>query len=354
MTDALRQLPGFEQVQDAGTMMATDRLGQAAQNLKPEDFAKVAEKVGWFMEPSQLATAFGEAEKVAGTGLTAEQSAQATAKALDAVGQATANEASVKADKAATEVGSIYTHDIHSEKMLQNIAAALGADTMTKEEEDDKAFEDVLSSLGLGGEGGDVKKDPLLQATEDIVGGGEEQAEEVEATTATLADIYNVLRVKGIRIQQSHLNNDIKKVIKDASQEAMEEALFEFALLTDPEAAQGALADAIASGGTTTGSSILRGIMKSTETDVKSGGYAKRKAEREAALNPPPDPNAPPPDPNAPPVVPPAPAAGLGASMGIFDVNVRTTLELTGGLDQFVRKVSDEVVSKRFSARAPK
>ena len=60
----------------------------------------------------------------------------------------------------------------------------------------------------------------------------------------SLATITDILKIKGIRINQSHLNNDIKKVLKEGTLEAMEEALFEFGMIAYGSAFTNAVKDA--------------------------------------------------------------------------------------------------------------
>ena len=157
----------------------------------------------------------------------------------------------------ATTPGSIYTHDIHSEAILTDLVKQLTG-----------------GPSGVG--------DPDMQAQTSTLGGlTEEQLETQEATSASLADIYNVLKIKGIRINQSHLDKDVKKVIFEGSREAMEEALFEYALLIGESGAYKALEDSKGKGGSVTGSGLMRGFAKEM---VEGNGLANLKAEKEAAV----------------------------------------------------------------------
>ena len=158
----------------------------------PEDqMTAVLQKLGWHMDPEDLAKAFPDWEKAAGTAMTPEQTQKAVADGMDQVGQRTANEATTELQKSASNGHSLDVHDHHTEPLLQGILDALVGPPVANDSD-------------------------------------EATLEEQESTTASLADIYNVLKIKGIRINQSHLDKDVKKVIADATLESIQEGLFEY------------------------------------------------------------------------------------------------------------------------------
>ena len=210
-----------------------------AAGLTGEESAKMLDKLRITLSPEQLAAQIADASK--------DPAFQATKEGLDAS----------DLSKEATNPGSIYTHDIHLEGLMETLVASL-----------------------TGGTAGGTDPD-MADQTSSIDGLSEEQLEAKEATTASLADIYNVLKIKGIRINQSHLDKDVKKVIFEGSREAMEEALFEYALLIGESGAYKALEDSKGKGGSVTGSGLMRGFAKEM---VEGNGLANRKAEKEAEV----------------------------------------------------------------------
>jgi DNA-binding protein YbaB len=95
---------------------------------------------------------------------------------------------------------------------------------------------------GVGGVGAEV--------TAEALGVSEEQLQELQAfldsnetVKGTLAGIEEVLRVKGIKINQSFLDNKVAKVIEDSTLKSLRTALIEQALFmlatTDPEKLKG-------------------------------------------------------------------------------------------------------------------
>ncbi len=267
---------------------AEAKQGVSSTDAAAFDAALMNSKL-WSLDPKTLAGIVPAIEEQ----MDARKQTEAIRAAQEAVDQRGANEAAKVQTAHQTTPGSIYVHDIHTEPLLADIAKALGASS------------DSMDSPELG----EAELGNSL---------AEEQVEEQLATKATLADIYNVLKIKGIKINQSFLENNIKKVITEGSQEAMEAALFEFALLTNRDVAEDALATSLTRGGNVTGSGLMRGLFEASSSDIQrgaGGGYASRKADRdeaaaEAALR------AAEPDPE-----PPAASAGMGGG-GVLYVDL--------------------------------
>lgn len=228
------------------------------------------------------------------------------------------------AEKAMTP-GSIYTHDMHLEPLLGSIATTL--ETMNANASD-------AAAVSKSREAQDLASDMVS---------------EQEVTHATLADIYNVLRVKGIQISSQQLDGKIKTVLTESSRTAMESALFEYALLTDNKVAMDALNRMYAqtSGrGDLSPAALLQSTLTEAQKSIKSGGYQKAQAAEsatEAATT------AATPSSSAPtaPAAPVSPAAG---NLGYWEAELTIHLEPTKALTDFIEKL-DYIQTTRFKAQ---
>ena len=155
------------------------------------------------------------------------------------------------------------------------------------------------------------------------------------ATNKGVGDLIDVLQIKGIRINQSHLENDIGKTFQEATLAAMEEALFEFALLTSPKAAQTALTLSHGSGGGISGRDVLGAVKQRAYMGAGVG------APRSAA----PSQIAPPP------VAAPAPATTAAAAQA---VDVKVVLEMKGDLGKYIAQIADQQIIRRQVTAAKK
>jgi hypothetical protein len=262
----------------------------------PEDqMLGVLQKLGWHMDTEELAKAFPQWEKDAGTVMTADEQAKAVADGMDKVGQTTANDAIKRADSGGPR--SLYVHDTHAEPLLQGILGALVGPPVANDSD-------------------------------------EATLEEQESTTASLADIYNVLKIKGIRINQSHLDKDVKKVIADATLESIQEGLFEYYQYQgmSPKDLQTYASTNAISSPSDLGKSLATAFWDRAKV-ATSGGTASPVSSATGSTAG-----------GAPPAAPAASAAQK------VDVDVEVKLALTGDFARYVEKVSQETYVKNAAA----
>ena len=161
----------------------------------------------------------------------------------------------------ATHPGSIYTHDIHLEKL--NKKAYTDEDKASDALQ--RKFEDATNP-NFGG-----PKWTASTYSSEAPEAPEELQDETEDQGSTLADIWKALRVRGIKIDKPFLENSIKPVFRDAVYDAAGEALEDYYILS--QANPKAVLAAIKSGNAGKGkvASMLNASMRpSTDKDGKT------------------------------------------------------------------------------------
>jgi hypothetical protein len=76
----------------------------------------------------------------------------------------------------------------------------------------------------------------------------EDMAEDTSEHGSTLKDVWNALRVRGIKLDKPFLQNNIKKVFRDATYEAASDALTDYYLMSESKMSAKAVADAVKKG----------------------------------------------------------------------------------------------------------
>jgi hypothetical protein len=182
--------------------------------------------------------------------------------------------------------------------------------------------------------GGVVTKPPEVKAQEQTAKQMEAVQETQSGTTQAIDSVHDVLKLKGIRINQSHLDNDIGKTFQDATLAAMEEALFEFALLTSPQAAKNALTLSQVLGGSTSGKGIFGTIKEQAYTAAGVGGQATGKPVAKPSIT----------------ALPTTQTTAAAAQA----VDVKVVLEMKGDLSKYIAQIADQQIIRRQAAAAKK
>lgn len=123
--------------------------------------------------------------------------------------------------KAGTTNSTIYTHDTHAEDMLKD-APKEHADLMA-------------AAMAKFGSPDDIGAAAFSEA----LGIDPEAEEEMQKTQAgSLAELVDLLSIRGIRLNKSWMNNHMKKMVAEATLESLRTALLEFILMQEagPEA----------------------------------------------------------------------------------------------------------------------
>jgi hypothetical protein len=178
--------------------------------LSDEEQGKLLEKLRLTLSPQQLGAAMTQASTdPAWKPMTAED----TTKSVDTGVSDALPDANATLKAGAPGKHSMSVHDTHLDAGLdvwvQNWPTSIA-----------DAQSDPAAPLGLGA-------DPLAPGA-DV---SEEQVEQAEATVGTLAEIENVLKNKGIKLNKSWMDNHMKKMIEEATLDALRTAMPEFIML---------------------------------------------------------------------------------------------------------------------------
>ena len=199
------------------------------QGFTTDQIAKTMEKLRISMTPEQFAKSLtdqapagpkGSAPKTIVTG-----GSEALTAALPDKGTAEAGDkAAIDAEKRGATPHSLYTHDTHLEKLL---GSSMGDDEDAQEESEDQ--------------------------------GG------------TLDDIFKALRVRGIKLDKPFLENNFKKVFRDATYDATGEALEDYYMLQSAD--KGAVMNALKKGVPLKGMGAALGAAAQGGVDKKTGKF---------------------------------------------------------------------------------
>ena len=190
---------------------AMKRAGVSEQ-VSNKDLAELSSQGGWNMDPSMK-----DPRVVA-------QSMKSAGDAFDKSLEGTNLKEMVS--KATTE-GSIYTHDTHLEDLRKESDSKDPTTAIKK-----MLLEGGVPEAGIGG-----GLDPTLQ---------EDQAEAQEVTVGTLAEIVDVLKTKGIKLNRTWMDNYMKSMFEEATLDAARVALLEYFMYKDMKQAD--VAKVLASG----------------------------------------------------------------------------------------------------------
>jgi len=262
---------------------------------------------------------------------------EAQKKALEATG---APEAS-KAIQAVKEEGvdkkkSLGVHDAHAEPILQGILDAVGGQAGT----------DPAQAMADAVQGGDKKKPPMLEALDILNETASAMLETNIATTEGIDDLWDVLRIKGIRLAKIHLENDIARVIEDSTLKSIQTGLFEYYLYQGMS--QEELRKFASDGGFSSIGGVGKALTEKFWAGGSSGGGGAAGGDGGGAA-----PGAP----AAPgtPTTPGAPAAPAAAAADHkLDITTNVVLTMKEDLKRMIEVVSQDTVVKELAAARTK
>lgn len=183
-------------------MKSGEGLEKSIQNLSGEEQGKVLEKLRLAIGPEKYAEAFADMNKVA--------------PSLGDMAQE------------ATKHGSIYTHDIHLEKLLEKKEGGGVAGLVAK---DMAAKMAMIENVGGVDSAGGAALMETMGLSEADVEEMQAQLEQQETINGTLEEVVTALRQKGVRLDKSWMDNHMKKMVEEATLDALRVGLLEYYLL---------------------------------------------------------------------------------------------------------------------------